>query len=170
MPLNITYSCPECNAICRRDDVSAQTELACDHCQSTIRLTQRAAPAGELKKCLVCPSDELFIRKDFPQRLGVLIVSIGFLASCVAWYFHMLITTFAILFATALIDVALFVLVGDLLECYRCHAQYRGVADLEKHAAFDLEIHEKHRQTQARQQQAEAALANETAAETAEQQ
>jgi hypothetical protein len=165
MPLNITYSCPECSEICRASVASDATELLCEECQSALRLTKGAAAEAELKKCLVCPSDELFLRKDFPQRLGVFIVVLGFVASSVAWSFHMLITTYAILFATALIDVTLYLLVGDLLECYRCHAQYRGVVDLEQHEGFDLEIHERHRQTQARLQQAEAALASEQASE-----
>ena len=74
----------------------------------------------------------------------------GFALSCVAWFFHMLITTFAILFATALIDVVLYLSLGDVVECYRCHAQYRGLDDMTTHEPFDLEIHERHRQVQAR--------------------
>ena len=54
--------------------------------------------------------------------------------------------TFGILFATALIDVVLYLTVGNLLQCYRCQAQYRGVPGLENHEPFDLETHEKHRQ------------------------
>ena len=41
-------------------------------------------------------------------------------------------------------------LVGDALMCYRCQAQYRGVAEMDSHGAFDLETHERHRQLNAR--------------------
>ena len=58
--------------------------------------------------------------------------------------------TIPILMVTALIDVVLFLFVGEILECYRCHAQYEGVAGLEDHTGFDLEVHEKHRQQLAR--------------------
>jgi hypothetical protein len=34
--------------------------------------------------------------------------------------------------------------------CYRCGAQYRGVADMESHGQFNLETHEKYRQMGAR--------------------
>jgi len=90
------------------------------------------------------------VRKDFPQRLGVGIVVLGFAASCVTWYYHHILLTFGILFATALVDLLLYVLMGNVLECYRCHAQYRGVEGLEDHPPFSLEVHEKHRQQAAR--------------------
>lgn len=106
---------------------------------------------------MACPSVELFVRKDFPQRLGVTIVGIGLALSCVAWYYHAIYWTFGILLATALIDLALFLLMGDVLECYRCHAQYRGTANLVEHQAFDLEVHEKYRQQDARMKQIQGA-------------
>ncbi len=109
---------------------------------------------GEIHRCLVCPSKELFVRKNFPQGLGVTIVAVGLLASCIPWYFHQWYTTFAILFATALIDVILYVTVGNLLQCYRCHTQYREVAGLDEHKPFDLEVHERHRQQLARLKEA----------------
>lgn len=108
---------------------------------------------------MACPSVELFVRKDFPQRLGVTIVGIGLALSCVAWYYHAIYWTFAILFATALIDLALFMLMGEVLECYRCHAQYRGIDNLVDHEEFDLEIHEKYRQQEARKKQMQAPAA-----------
>lgn len=105
---------------------------------------------GKLARCIVCPSHELFIRKDFPQRLGVTIVILGFVASSIAWYFYQIVLTFAILFATALCDVLLYVLVGGVLVCYRCHAHYRGVSPSGEHAGFELETHERYRQQAAR--------------------
>ena len=58
-----------------------------------------------------------------------------------------------ILFATALIDVVLYVVMGNVLECYRCHAQYRGLPSLEGHEGFNLEVHERYRQQAARLRQ-----------------
>ena len=103
-----------------------------------------------MRKCLVCPSNELYVRKDFPQRLGVGLVIVGVVGSSIAWYHAEVFWTFAILFASALIDVLLFAVVGDALMCYRCGAQYRGAAEIESHGAFDLEKHEKYRQLAAR--------------------
>jgi hypothetical protein len=99
----------------------------------------------------------LYVRKDFSQTVGVTIVVIGFVASSVAWYFRQPLLTYGILFATALIDVVLYVTVGNLLQCYRCHAQYRGVEGLDQHESFNLETHEKYRQQAIRLAQAEQA-------------
>lgn len=62
-----------------------------------------------------------------------------------AWYNADLPWTFGILFATALADLLLFMFVGNALMCYRCEAQYRGVAEMETHGQFNLETHEKYR-------------------------
>ncbi len=56
------------------------------------------------------------MRKDFPQRLGVAIVVTGFIASSIAWSQYMTLLTFGILFATALIDVVLYLIVGEALD------------------------------------------------------
>jgi hypothetical protein len=44
----------------------------------------------------------------------------------------------------------LYVAMGESLTCYRCHAQYRGFANMERHGGFDLETHERYRQLAAR--------------------
>ncbi len=103
-----------------------------------------------MNRCLICPSTDLFVRKAFPQRLGVTIVAVGILASCVTWYFAEVVATFAILFATALVDVVLYLIVPDALMCYRCGALYRRTEGTGDHGPFNLETHERHRQQAAR--------------------
>jgi hypothetical protein len=152
----VSARCPYCdNILSQRLDVGRRLECpAChktltDHCPD---LDDPAQPA----RCVACPSTELFVRKDFPQRLGVGIVLAGFAASTFAWYHHQVLWSFGILFLTALVDVVLYLFMGNVLECYRCHAQYRGLASLSGHAGFDLEIHERYRQQAARAQSAGA--------------
>jgi hypothetical protein len=101
----------------------------------------------------VCGGRELFVRKDFPQRLGVTIVLLGIGASCLAWSMQWIIATFGILFGTALADVVLYAVTGNVLECYQCHAQYRDIPGLNDHDAFNLEVHERYRQQAARLRQ-----------------
>ncbi|MDX1945176.1 MAG: hypothetical protein SFU86_07200 [Pirellulaceae bacterium] len=144
--MNVTFRCPHCDQISRADFEAGSREVACPHCATAWPLPDQAVSADKLHRCLICPSTELFIRKDFSQRLGVAIVVVGFIISSIFWYYRMPLWTYAVLFATALIDVVLYVVVGNVLHCYRCQAQYRGVPGLENHAAFDLETHEKHRQ------------------------
>lgn len=149
--MHVIFACPDCEQPCRIELTgAADQELRCTGCGRHWPVPEGAVVGDKIRRCVVCPSDELFVRKDFSQRLGVAIVVTGFVLSSITWYYHQIVATYAILFATALIDVVLYVLVGNVLQCYRCQAQYRGLADLEGHGAFSLETHERHRQQEAR--------------------
>ncbi|HTU27624.1 MAG TPA: hypothetical protein VMF30_19595 [Pirellulales bacterium] len=148
--MNITFTCPHCSHDVRQDVDAAAGQLVCPACHEPIRLPAGAIERGRLSRCLVCPSTDLFVRKDFPQRLGVGLVGLGVIGSSISWGFGWPITTFAILFATALLDVVLYMIVPNALMCYRCGAQYRQVEGLDQHGAFDLEVHERHRQAKHR--------------------
>jgi hypothetical protein len=124
--------------------------IACPQCRQSITVLPGAFREGHLQRCLVCPSTDLFVRKDFPQRLGVGIVALGILASCITWAYALVVATFAVLFATALVDVVLYLLVSDVLACYRCGALYRSPGGTGPHGPFNLETHERHRQHSAR--------------------
>jgi DNA-directed RNA polymerase subunit RPC12/RpoP len=148
--MHVTYACQACTNAVRQDFDESTTALSCPYCQQQIKLPVGAVEGRRILRCLVCPSYDLYVRKDFPQRLGVLLVTIGIIGSSIAWYYTSLAWTFGILFATALADLLLFMLVGNALMCYRCGAQYRGVAEMESHGPFNLETHEKYRQLAAR--------------------
>jgi len=148
--MNITYTCPVCHEGTRSDFNSQTEKLRCIHCGKEISVPADAVVAQQVNRCLVCPGNELFLRKDFPQVVGVGIVVIGFLASSIAWYNYMVGLAFACLFATALIDVLLYFMVPEALVCYRCNAHYRQVEPSKEHAHFDLEVHERYRQETAR--------------------
>jgi hypothetical protein len=151
--MNITYTCPGCRRTVRAELTPVTTELVCPHCPQCIDVSNEAITSGRLGHCLVCPSNDLFLRKDFPQKLGVGLVVFGFVASSIAWANYQVFWTFAILFVTALVDLVLYVVMGESLTCYRCHAQYRGFANMELHGGFDLETHERYRQLAARMNQ-----------------
>jgi hypothetical protein len=153
--MNASFACPQCDQPARVEVPDGAATITCPACRGELALPAGAYVDGELHRCLVCPSTDLFVRKDFPQRLGVTIVTVGFLVSCVTWYNYWLYATFAALFATALIDVTLWFLVPNCLHCYRCNAQYRGLKGLEKHQGFNLETHERYRQQAIRLEQAE---------------
>lgn len=148
--MNVTYCCPNCEKTVRTAFTAASTELACPQCASQLRIPEGAVAENRLERCLVCPSIDLFARKDFPQKLGVGLVVFGFVASSIAWANYQVFWTFAILFATALVDLVLYLVMGESLTCYRCHAQYRGTQEIERHGGFDLETHERYRQLAAR--------------------
>jgi hypothetical protein len=153
--MNITFACPHCEAASRAEVAADAISLSCAHCQRELPIPDGAIVDDHVRRCIVCPSTDLFIRKDFPQRLGVTLVTIGLLASCVAWAYSQLYWTFGILFATALVDVVLYLIVPNALMCYRCGAMYRGAAEIDSHGSFNLETHERHRQQKIRLEQAQ---------------
>jgi hypothetical protein len=148
--MNVTYHCPECEQTVRVPLAAETIHFVCSHCGRQIQIPEKAIAAGRIHRCLVCPSTELYARKDFPQRLGVALVIAGFIGSSIAWAKYHVLWSFAILFATALVDLTLYLVMGESLTCYRCHAQYRGFDDIEQHGGFDLSTHERHRQLVAR--------------------
>jgi hypothetical protein len=148
--MNVTYSCPGCHQGTRVEVAAADGTLCCSHCSQALSVPADAFEGDQLRRCLVCPSTDLFVRKDFPQRLGVGIVALGIVGSSIAWGYALPVLTFAILAATALLDVALYLIVPNALMCYRCGAQYRLALGMDRHGAFNLETHERYRQQAAR--------------------
>jgi DNA-directed RNA polymerase subunit RPC12/RpoP len=148
--MNVTYRCPECNNTVRSSIATESDHIPCPKCNRRIAVPAGAIADDRLTRCLVCPSTDLFARKDFPQRLGVALVVMGFIGSSIAWANYQVLWSFAILFGTALLDLILYLVMGESLTCYRCHAQYRGFEEIERHGGFDLETHERYRQMAAR--------------------
>jgi DNA-directed RNA polymerase subunit RPC12/RpoP len=148
--MNVTYHCPSCSRTARSRVPADSEHIACPHCGQQITVPPGAIGGRQIHRCLVCPSTELYARKDFPQRLGVALVIAGFIGSSIAWANYQVLWSFAILFGTALVDLGLYLVMGESLTCYRCHAQYRGFEEIERHGGFDLDTHERCRQMAAR--------------------
>ena len=148
--MNVAFACPKCERTVRKDATEQTHSATCPYCDYELKFTGTPTSDSSLDSCLVCGGKELFVRKDFSQRLGLSIIVIGFIASSVAWYYHLVITTFAILGVTALLDVILFFCVGNVLQCYRCRSEYRQIDKLDDHDWFSLETHERYRQEAAR--------------------
>jgi len=152
--MNVTFACPHCEQSDKVELSPGQSEVACAHCKTALPAVEGAWEGDELKRCLICGSGDLFVRKDFPQKLGLAIVVGGLSLSCVTWFFYYTYLTFAVLFLSALADMALFMIVGESVACYRCRAEYRGQPEaLKEHGPFELETHERYRQQAARLKQ-----------------
>ncbi len=160
--MNVTFACSKCDATTRSEIDASSSVLRCDHCGHETAIPAEAVIEDRVDRCLVCPSQELYVRKDFPQRLGVTIVIIGVVLSSITWFYHSWLGTFAVLFAMAAIDVFLYWVTGNLLQCYRCQAQYRAVPGVDSYGAFDLEVHERYRQELIRLEEADRARSRAT--------
>jgi hypothetical protein len=144
--LNVAFDCTECGGKTRFQPSPETPKIACSQCGRVFTLSAAPDAEGRVERCLLCGCHELYVRKDFPQRLGLTIIVIGFAVSCIPWYFGMWYTTYAVLFSTAVADAALYFLTGNLLQCYRCRAEYRRAAKLDGQEPFNLETHERYRQ------------------------
>jgi hypothetical protein len=148
--MNITFVCRSCAQAARAELAASASDFRCPHCDQLYPVADESVSQQRLTRCLLCGCEELYARSNFPQRLGLAIVLLGFLASSWTWFYHLWFATVGILFATALLDVTLYLTLGSLLQCYRCHAEYRGLEDLAAHQPFSLETHERYRQQAAR--------------------
>ena len=151
--MELTYACRACGAVGRSTDPVALGAVACPSCGD-----ERPVPAdrvdaeGGLRACLYCGTEDLYVQKDFPQRLGVAIVVVGFVISSVFWYYERPLATYAVLLASALLDMVLFYRVPVVTICYRCLAQHRGAGSSPpgRFAWFDLAVGERYRQERIR--------------------
>jgi hypothetical protein len=100
-----------------------------------------------LTQCPKCGCRDLFVRKDFPQKLGLSIVVLAgamFLvlaASRSSFYLGAI-----VLLVAVIVDAMIYLMVGRVTVCYRCRAEFRGVPINPRHEAFELAIAEKYRQ------------------------
>ena len=149
----ISFDCPKCLKTTREEDASQVVH--CKTCGWTRQTTSNSAKDEPLSSCLVCGCSDLWRQKDFDQRLGVVIVGIGILLSTVAVAYMMPGIAMMILMVFGMADWVLYASLPDRLVCYRCHAQYRKVPNLEKTGVFDLEVNERYRQEAIRLKQKE---------------
>jgi hypothetical protein len=100
-----------------------------------------------LTDCPTCHCRDLFIRKNFPQKLGL---SIVILAAIAFLFLAANPTTFHlgvyILLIPVVIDGLLYLFVPKITVCYRCRAEFAGPINPDHHG-FELATGEKYRAT-----------------------
>src|SRR3982750_2203259 len=99
-----------------------------------------------ITQCPNCNCRDLFVRKDFPQKLGLFIVfsAAGAFLILAASRTHFYLGATVLLVAAA-IDAALYVFVPKITVCYRCRAEFRDRPINPEHHGFGLAIGEKYR-------------------------
>jgi len=149
--LNIRFACPVCDAPGYAEQ-PGDPEWRCPSCDHVVALA--AAPAGRpLACCAVCGTRDLYRKKDFPHGLGMAILVLASLATVVTYWLYHQWLTWGILLGTALFDALLYLGVGDVVVCYRCHAQFRGGTPNSEHGPHELTIEERYRQERIRREQ-----------------
>jgi hypothetical protein len=153
--MELTFACPECGVIDRVAAIEAAPEVGCRGCGRAHPMHRDAFDGAGLRSCPWCATADLYLQKDFPQGLGLVIVIAGFVVSTVFWYQERPVPALGVLLASALVDMALYYLVPDVTICYRCLGQYRGAGSSPdgRFRGFDLAIGERYRQEKLRIEQ-----------------
>lgn len=146
--LQIRYHCPNetCVAIIEYEPLEeVGPTLTCPRCQKEHPLTVTDALREDhvIDVCAVCGSRELFIRKDFPQRIGLMVVIVSGIASIIFFRSNLLLA-YAILAAAVVVDLLLYLVIGKATTCYACRAEYRNANLNPNHEGFDLATSDKY--------------------------
>ena len=146
--MQIRFHCPTdgCVAIVEYEPVEEAADgIDCPRCHRRIALspTDAMRSPGVVDRCALCGSRELFIRKDFPQAMGLGIVV---LAGVVSIYFFRtnILLAWGALAGAVLIDLLLYFVIGRVTTCYACRAEYRKAKLNPAHEGFDLATSEKY--------------------------
>ncbi len=155
MVVNVRFACPVCEHYTRHA-LANLAEWHCPDCGHGVTLHPRRDDP-DLHTCALCGNAELYKKKDFPHWLGLTILTVACLASIIPYWLYHQWLTWTILIGSALLDGLLYLWVGDVVVCYRCDAQYRGLTPAAEHKPFELGIAERYRQERLRREQLQAA-------------
>ncbi len=142
----IVFECPSCHVSSLVEVVAETTDLRCPKCSWQRPIAAENRSGNEPTSCLACGCEDIWRQKDFPQRVGVLMVAIGALVSTIFWWFMMPEWAIGVLLLFALLDGVLYTLMRDVLVCYRCGTRHRHAPLDGRHERFNLETHERYRQ------------------------
>jgi hypothetical protein len=151
--MQISFCCPSCGKHSRSQSCGSERTVRCTECDWNRAAAEDDLTEEEPRVCLVCGNPDLWRQKDFSQRLGVLIVILGAVLSSIAWAWHMPLTALGTLMVFALVDLVLFLVMPDVLVCYRCRTRHSGVGAVSGHESFNHELAERYRQEQLRMNQ-----------------
>jgi len=83
--------------------------------------------SNHLRRCIACGCRELFVRKDFPQRLGLALVIVAAVVSVFLFAIDYVVTSIAVLAAAVVIDSIIYYFTPRCVVCYRCRTEYRDL-------------------------------------------
>lgn len=146
--MQIRFHCPtdKCVAIIEYEPLAGCTgSIKCPRCskEHAIDVTDSMRDRDTVDRCAACDCRELFIRKDFPQVIGVLVV-VGFGLAAIYYFTVSVLIAWSILAAAVVVDVVIYLVIGKVTTCYACRAQYRKCKLNPAHEGFDLATSEKY--------------------------
>lgn len=99
-----------------------------------------------LSACPDCGCRDLFVRKRFPQKIGLgLVIAAAVAFLILAARRETFFIGVAVLIGVVVLDLILYPFFGQTTECYRCRRNFPNAAINPAHHAFDLATAEKYR-------------------------
>ncbi len=146
--MQIRYHCPtdRCVAIIEYEPIEECGEtMKCPRChvKHAVSITESMRAKQIVDRCAVCGATEMFVRKDFPQRVGVAVVVVFGLAA-IYFFRTSVVIAWLILASAMLFDLIIYWLIGPVTTCYACRAQYRKCELNPVHTGFELSTSEKY--------------------------
>jgi hypothetical protein len=146
--MQIRFHCPtdRCVAIIEYQPLEdCSGIIRCPRCGADhkIKTTDSMQQGKLVDRCAVCGGQEMFVRKDFPQGVGLAIVIVFGIAS-IYFFRTNVVISWAILASAVLIDLFIYAFIGRVTTCYACRAEYRGCQIRPEHRGFDLATSEKY--------------------------
>jgi hypothetical protein len=132
----IAFRCPHCAA---EATAGADGRGRCPACGAATELPVSPSLRDEriVDRCPACAGEQLYVQRDFNQKVGLGVVVIGAVLAPFTPYYSSL-------FVAALVDAALYAVLPEITICYRCLAHFRGFRRNPRHEAFDLHIAEQY--------------------------
>jgi hypothetical protein len=145
--LEATYYCPDC-LTSRRFSEGEAGAFACGQCGARFSADfEGVLGPGGVAICAFCRSRAFFLQKDFDQRLGCLFMGLSLAAALlVGWKLGWFWFTPALL-ASVVVDWIVAARIKPVTICYRCDAEYRGMAVNASHRGYDPHIAERYAET-----------------------
>lgn len=127
----IILPCPGCAASLSPGASAASSGIVCPRCGEVVAIAggDAGGPSAP-ERCVVCGCPDLYWKKDFPQKIGCLIVLAG--AALVPWTWGLSLAV------VALLDFLLYQALPKVSVCYVCRARYRGTPPHPAHGPYDL--------------------------------
>ncbi|HEV3143467.1 MAG TPA: hypothetical protein VGZ47_06225 [Gemmataceae bacterium] len=150
--MKIRFACPNCEAPQEVENPTA-ANWNCSACgQSRPLSLPDRADDKRIERCVACANHQLYRQKNFPQWLGITILA----AACASFFIlqglYLPKPAWIVLLGSALFDGIMYLLVGDVIVCYRCLAKHYGLPRSHNYDPFELAVAEKYRQERLRRE------------------
>lgn len=141
----VHFKCRACDGEVQLQPAGAG-RITCPNCKRDVEVfvNDSLLTNKVVTTCVSCGHDTFYVQKDFNRSFGLVVVILGIALSFYFFVQRQPIYAMATLGAMALLDLAVYLLVGDVTVCYSCHALYRGFQRNPEHEAFDLKKLEKY--------------------------